>query len=78
MRIVRFLAAGRHLETGRVEVPYDPYGYSETFAVEIEGPGDQSAWILFAGLTGQSRRFEERRDVERILELIHPSGSDAG
>jgi prepilin-type N-terminal cleavage/methylation domain-containing protein len=78
MRIVRFLAARRHLETGRVDVSYDSYGHSETFAVEIEGPGDQSAWILFAGLSGQTRRFEDRRDVERILELIRPARPDAG
>jgi prepilin-type N-terminal cleavage/methylation domain-containing protein len=78
MRITRFLAAQRHVETGKVEVAYDPYGHSETFAVEIEGPGDQSAWILFAGLTGQTRRFEDRRDVERILETIRPASPDAG
>jgi prepilin-type N-terminal cleavage/methylation domain-containing protein len=78
MRITRFLAALRHVETGKVEVAYDPYGHSETFAVELEGPGDRSAWILFAGLTGQTRRFEDRRDVERILEAIRPAGPDAG
>lgn len=77
-RITRFLAAQRHVETGTVEVPYDPEGHSETFALEIEGPADQSAWILFAGLTGQTRRFGDRRDVERILELIRPAGPDAG
>ena len=76
--ITRFLAAQRHVETGTVEVPYDPEGHSETFALEIEGPADQSAWILFAGLTGQTRRFGDRRDVERILELIRPAGPDAG
>jgi prepilin-type N-terminal cleavage/methylation domain-containing protein len=78
MRITRFLAAQRHVETGKVEVDYSPYGTSETFAVELEGPGDQSAWILFAGLTGQTRRFKDKRDVERILEAIRPAGPDAG
>ena len=78
MHIVRFLAAQRHAETGKVAVPYDPYGHSETFALEIEGPGDRTAWILFAGLSGQTRRLEDRRDVERILELIRPARPDAG
>jgi prepilin-type N-terminal cleavage/methylation domain-containing protein len=78
LRITRFLAAKRHVETGKVEVDYDSYGHSETFAIEIEGPGDQSAWILVAGLTGQTRRLEDRRDVERILEVLRPAGSDAG
>jgi hypothetical protein len=59
-------------------VRYDPYGHSETFALEILGPGDRSAWILFAGLSGQIRRLEDRRDVERILELIRPTRPDAG
>ena len=77
-RIVRFLASRRHAETGKVEVPYDPYGHSETFALEILGPGDRSAWVLFAGLSGQIRRLEDRRDVERILELIRPTRTDAG
>jgi prepilin-type N-terminal cleavage/methylation domain-containing protein len=78
VRITRFLAAGRHAEMGKVEVTYDPYGDSETFAIEVEGPNNQSTWILFAGLTGQTRRFEDRRDVERILELVRPAGPDAG
>jgi prepilin-type N-terminal cleavage/methylation domain-containing protein len=78
MRVTRFLAARRHAERGMVEVDYDPYGCTETFAIEIEGPGDQSAWILFAGLTGQTRRFEDRRDVEHIFEAIRPAGPDAG
>jgi prepilin-type N-terminal cleavage/methylation domain-containing protein len=78
MRITRFLASQRHVETGKVEVAYDPYGHSETFAIELEGPGDESTWILFAGLTGQTRRLEDRRDVERILEAIRPAGPDAG
>jgi len=78
VRIVRFLASQRHAETGKVEVPYDPYGHSETFALEIEGPGDRTAWILFVGLSGQTRRLEDRRDVERILELIRPARPDAG
>jgi prepilin-type N-terminal cleavage/methylation domain-containing protein len=78
MHIVRFLAAQRHAETGKVEVPYDPYGHSETFALEIEGPGERTAWILFVGLSGQTRRLEDRRDVERILELIRPARPDAG
>jgi prepilin-type N-terminal cleavage/methylation domain-containing protein len=77
-RITRFLAGQRHGETGKVEVAYSPEGHSETFAIEIEGPGDQSAWILFAGLTGQTRRLEDRRDVERILEVLRPAGPDAG
>jgi prepilin-type N-terminal cleavage/methylation domain-containing protein len=78
MRFTRFLGAERHAETGEVTVDYSPDGTTETFAIEIEGPGDQSAWILFAGLTGQTRRFEDRRDVERIFEAIRPSGADAG
>jgi prepilin-type N-terminal cleavage/methylation domain-containing protein len=78
VRISRFLAARRHAEMGKVEVAYDPYGHSETFAIEIEGSNNQSAWILFAGLTGQTRRFEDRRDVERILDLVRPAGPDAG
>jgi type II secretion system protein H len=76
--ITRFLTARRHVETGKVEIPYDPYGHSETFAIEIEGPGDRSTWILFAGLTGQTRRLEDRRDVEHVLETLRPASSDAG
>ncbi len=76
--VTRFLTAARHVETGKVEIPYDPYGHSETFAIELEGPGDQSTWLLFAGLTGQTRRLEDRRDVEHILETLRPASSDAG
>jgi prepilin-type N-terminal cleavage/methylation domain-containing protein len=78
MRITGFLAPQRHVENGKVEIAYDPYGHSETFAIEVEGAGEQSAWLLFAGLTGETRRFEDRRDVEHILEVLRPAGPDAG
>jgi prepilin-type N-terminal cleavage/methylation domain-containing protein len=76
LRVARFLSAGRDVETGEVWVDYSPCGTCQTFAVEIKGPRDRSAWILFAGITGQAIRMEEGRDVSRLLQTIHRSGID--
>ena len=70
VEITRFLSATRDVETGEVSIDYSPYGSSQTYAVELKGPGNLAAWMLYAGVTGQMTRFKEERDAGRILQAI--------
>lgn len=76
LRVARFLSVGRDVETGEASVDYSPSGTSPTFAVELKGPGNRSAWMLFAGITGQVTRMEDGRDVSRMLQAMRPTGTD--
>lgn len=71
-----FLSKTRDVSSGQVVVDYTEQGTTETFAVEIETPGEESRWLVFAGLTGQITRLEEERDVEKLLEAVRHSGTD--
>jgi type II secretion system protein H len=70
VEVARFLSATRDVETGDVAIDYSPSGSSQTYAVELKGPGDRAAWMLFAGVTGQMTRLEEERDAGRLLQAI--------
>lgn len=76
VELVSFLSKTRDVKSGRVVVDYSQQGTTETFAVEIETQGDDSTWLLFAGLTGQITRLEEERHVEQLLQTVRPSGID--
>jgi type II secretion system protein H len=78
LQVSRFLSAARDIETGEVTIDYSSLGASRTFAVQLQGPGNQSRWLFFAGITGQVTRMEEGQDARRMLQALRRSGADAG
>jgi type II secretion system protein H len=76
VRIARFLSPSRDTETGEAPVKFSAYGTSDTYAVELTGPGNRTTWFLFAGVVGQATRMEESGDVRRIMRALRPSGAD--
>lgn len=77
LRVTRFVSATRDIETGTASVDYSPFGACQSFAVELKGPSGRSAWMLFAGITGQVTRMEDGQDVSRMLRALGQSGVDA-
>jgi len=73
----RFLSATRSTTAGSSAVEYPPSGHSETYAVRLATASGESAWLLFAGLSGQMTRLENEQHADDILQLIRSEGVHA-
>ncbi len=67
----------RDVGNGRMTIHYSANGTSDSWAIQVTGPGQNTCWLLFAGLTGQITELERERDVEDILEAARPQRSDS-
>lgn len=55
----------------KVIVPFDGGGISPTYALEFQA-GPQKFWLLFAGVSGQSTRFDSEKELNAAFQLISP------
>lgn len=68
--ILRIKTVRRELTNATYTIKYSPKGTSETYAVAFKGLEAKPVWIVFSGETGQSKRFEEERDVEQLFKSL--------
>jgi prepilin-type N-terminal cleavage/methylation domain-containing protein len=55
--------------SGRAEVPVSRGGFTESYALRLTGSDQKSAWVVFAGLSGQPLEAVDEFEVEEILRL---------
>lgn len=77
--ISRFVSANKDTSTGQVQIDYSANGQTQTFAINIKSRTNKlaSAWLLFAGTTGQMTRWENEQDVLQVLQKTGPKGTDS-
>ena len=55
----------------KVEIVYQADGSTRSFGLELSGPGEQRAYLLVAGVSGQVTRFDESvkyKNAQRLLK----------
>ncbi len=67
-RIAVVLAGDERLTGPSAEIACSSQGYTPTYAMAIEGPGEVQQWLVLAGLTGQVTPVEDESHAKEILE----------
>lgn len=67
----RVVMANRSSPRRKVAVHFDGDGSSPTYALEFEVAG-KKAWLLFAGVSGQSMRLESEKDLDAAFSVTGP------
>ena len=65
-----FTARGRSRATETITIACSASGRTASYAILLSGPGERRRWIMFAGLTGQSRLIEHDRNVQDIFGVL--------
>lgn len=64
--------------TGEHVIAYTANGHSPTYVLQWEGSEQQRLWILVTGPTGQWIVIDEELEITDIVQLLQPTGDDAG
>jgi prepilin-type N-terminal cleavage/methylation domain-containing protein len=76
LKIDRVAWADRRFSNGQVVVAVSAHGTSRTYALRVRG-AEKSQWILFAGVTGQSVRVSDDKELEQLLEPLSAGRADS-
>ena len=66
----------RPADVARVVVPYSRGGHAPTYTVHLLPGKKQHRWVLCCGLTGEARSFDEKSQLQNLLDATG-LGSDA-
>jgi hypothetical protein len=77
-KIAKVLMGGQVFEGTSVSIGCSPGGQSPSYALLLDGGEAGNQWIVFCGMTGQSKKIKDEKSVSEILALTQSKtkGSD--
>lgn len=69
-RLAAVRLGARALRSGVVTLSCSRRGLGSTYALQIEGPDDETRWLVFAGLTGRPMETDAAAEVEAVFGAI--------
>ena len=74
--IARLVVGSRHVGAAAAAIQCSRRGFGPSYAILLEGPGDQRRWVLLTGLGGELLEPNDDSEVRDILAATAP-GPDA-
>lgn len=71
-RIAELRTAHANHDAGRHAIRFSSSGLTQSYAIKLAGPQDQSRWILFAGLSPDSTLDLDDAQIQSILAAASP------
>lgn len=71
-RIAELRTAHNSHDTARHTIRFSSSGLTQSYAIKLSGPRDQSRWVLFAGLSPDSTIDLDDEQIQSILAAASP------
>jgi prepilin-type N-terminal cleavage/methylation domain-containing protein len=69
-RVAQIRRAEGTVTAGTVEMRVSSIGACPTYAVQVQGGGDRTRWLVFAGLSGECEVFDDEEPVDRAFAAL--------